>query len=712
METEAPSITSLQHLSSTDQPILVTGSSDYYSVFITDTLQPKSALSSSKTSSTLSLNSIQPSPTSIKPSNTAILSESLDHFRRSGTKTDLIQPTQSFGPAIPDPSSLHSVQQLTTTFQPTTESNVSESIEYFGSSAINALQPSSSFDPDYFLPKTSRTAAHQSINPSASFFNVIFISKSLDETLHVTPTPTVSFQTASSEESLRLSGIVSQGWFWSELTSFDLSPSMSVSATSHSVDSNVHYTMTVAPPAFITYEVSTDVLQPSPSASPAYITYGVSALTSFAPSPTISVSSISQSMDSKIHNAMTEARPAFITSAFITYGVSMDILQPSTTSETPMSSTLSSVVEVGQISVSDSERYNSIEFSTSPSVSVLSSSWRSEISELPLISSKIFALNSAPALASFQIYNQFSVSPSIMSRDLMSESLIISSNASTTDMLVTSGVLLNTAPLSLMYQTDDRLTLSPSFSIDRTPNPTSTSDILVTSAIEMFPSNSIPLSSLHQTDSGLVLSSRLYKDLISYSLSGSSIISSSILTDTSTFKVLQIAPVMTSNIHSTPASWNTGLVSSSVIERISTSSGLSATPAQWSSANFMDSSVTAATSEASPTPTLWTSVNHVTSGITTTPTTPTTITTTSLNQQMLYSALHISCGGNRWNISVDMTVMRRLYTASRDTNIYLGNIECKGMLENDTLTFQQPLRNCSSTEMVRLLFISFFSFAL
>ena len=675
-------------------------------------LQPKPVSFRPVTSATPSLDSVQPSHTFITSSITASLLESLEHFTTSESLQNLIQSTQSLGPAIPDSSSLLLVQQLNTTFQPTTESNVSESIEYFGSSTINALQSSSSFDPDYFLPNTSRTAAHQSINPSASFFNLIFISKSLDESLHVTPTPTFNFQTASSDESLRLSGIVSQGWFWSELTSFDPSPSMSVSATSHSMDSNVYYTMTVAPPAFITYRVSTDVLQPSPSALPAYITYGVSAVTSFDHSPAISVSSISQSMDSKIHNAMTVAPPAFITSAFITYGISTDILQPSTTSETPMASTLSSVVAVGQISVADSERYNSIEFSTSPTVSFLSSSWRSQKSEMPLISSKIFALNSAPASAPFQIYNQFSVSPSIMSRDLMSESLIISSNVSTTDMLATSGVLLNTAPLSLMYQTDDRLTLSPSFSIDRTPNPTSTSDILVTSSIDMFPSNSIQLSSLHQTDSGLVLSSRLDKDLISYSLSGSSIISSSILTDTSTFKVLPTAPVMTSNIHSTPASWNTGLVSSSVIERISTSSGLSATPAQWSSANFLDSSVTAATSEASPTPTLWTSVNHVTSGITTTPTTPTTITKTSLNQQLLYNALHISCGGNRWNISVDMTVMRRLYTASRVTNIYLGNIECKGMLENDTLTFQQPLRNCSSTEMVRLLFISFFLFCI
>ena len=64
-------------------------------------------------------------------------------------------------------------------------------------------------------------------------------------------------------------------------------------------------------------------------------------------------------------------------------------------------------------------------------------------------------------------------------------------------------------------------------------------------------------------------------------------------------------------------------------------------------------------------------------------------------------AIHTACEPDKWNITIDMTIMMSIYPGIQKDDIYLGNFACKGTMEsNMILVFDQGLQNCSTVETV------------
>ena len=113
---------------------------------------------------------------------------------------------------------------------------------------------------------------------------------------------------------------------------------------------------------------------------------------------------------------------------------------------------------------------------------------------------------------------------------------------------------------------------------------------------------------------------------------------------------------------------------------------------------------TAPTSTTITSPTSTTTPTTITTSPTNTTSTPTSTFTkiTTVNPSLLPgAAIHTACGYNRWNITIEMKLMRLLYPNIQQSDIYLGDPGCKGTIEFDMiLVFQQDLHNCSTTETV------------
>jgi hypothetical protein len=69
----------------------------------------------------------------------------------------------------------------------------------------------------------------------------------------------------------------------------------------------------------------------------------------------------------------------------------------------------------------------------------------------------------------------------------------------------------------------------------------------------------------------------------------------------------------------------------------------------------------------------------------------------------LTDAIRVGCDENGWNIRVDLTVLRNIHPGAVASDIYLGENTCTGTQGWNTVTFQQGLRECLTSQTVSVL---------
>ncbi|XP_060579925.1 pancreatic secretory granule membrane major glycoprotein GP2-like [Ruditapes philippinarum] len=67
----------------------------------------------------------------------------------------------------------------------------------------------------------------------------------------------------------------------------------------------------------------------------------------------------------------------------------------------------------------------------------------------------------------------------------------------------------------------------------------------------------------------------------------------------------------------------------------------------------------------------------------------------------LTDAIRVGCDENGWNIRVDLTVLRNLHPGAVASDIYLGENTCTGTQGWNTVTFQQGLHECLTSQTIR-----------
>lgn len=63
-------------------------------------------------------------------------------------------------------------------------------------------------------------------------------------------------------------------------------------------------------------------------------------------------------------------------------------------------------------------------------------------------------------------------------------------------------------------------------------------------------------------------------------------------------------------------------------------------------------------------------------------------------------AITIGCGPDSWDISIDMTILKKLYPDTISQLIYFPDANCKGVWREDTIFFSQKYTECSTQREV------------
>ena len=66
----------------------------------------------------------------------------------------------------------------------------------------------------------------------------------------------------------------------------------------------------------------------------------------------------------------------------------------------------------------------------------------------------------------------------------------------------------------------------------------------------------------------------------------------------------------------------------------------------------------------------------------------------------LQDSIKSHCTPNGWDISVDMTILRKLYPGAKASEMYIGENSCRGTESGNTVRFEQGLRECLTSEIV------------